>query len=107
MSETGKQRRQRLIEALRAPMPEGFTWDFCAVLEPHGCGTAGCAIGLACQLWPGEKLDDASFGQLANFFDLPSMYEAQRIFFSTVYYPERLMRKVTPQMVADKLETFR
>jgi hypothetical protein len=40
-------RRARLIEALRADMPEGFTWNFKTADKVSSCGTVGCAIGLA------------------------------------------------------------
>lgn len=105
---TARNNRQRLIEALRAPMPTGFEWDFRIVYDKTDCGTAGCAIGLACELWPDEKLDTATTGGLANFFDLPRASDAFWTFQTAAGYnvPSHLMKDVTPQMVADKLERF-
>jgi hypothetical protein len=46
----------KLAERLEQPMPKRFTFDMCNWLVANeydsGCGTAGCAIGLACSQMP-------------------------------------------------------
>ena len=47
----GPEGLRMLARALRAPMPEGFGWDFGTKYQNDECGTVGCAMGLAKTLW--------------------------------------------------------
>ena len=55
----GHCRLAELSTRLRQELPEDFAWNFAVISEPirkgffkKHCGTAGCAIGLACHIWP-------------------------------------------------------
>ena len=43
---------RQLRDVLRGPLPVGHTWDFRFPYYETECGTAGCAIGVACVVWP-------------------------------------------------------
>ena len=103
-------RRRVLIDALRGKLPEGFEWDFSVVeRKAPGCGTAGCAIGLARSLWPGKRLPiwydrPREPARLANFFGIP-VSAVEKIFLTSWHYGENVpMSEITPKMVASKLE---
>lgn len=103
--------RKRLIEALRAPqMPKGFTWDFGFFGARVGCGTVGCAVGLA------KEIGLTSFVSLSKTADVVGLdyVDAAAVFSprEDIRYDDRHIARgygvpweqVTPQMVADKLE---
>jgi hypothetical protein len=98
--------RARLIEALRAPMPENFEWDFRQIEKEVACGTAGCAMGLAKAM---GLLGDCRFpctGVMAKALgiDLIKNSQLENIFLSPRYCGVTCMEKVTSTMVADALE---
>jgi hypothetical protein len=100
--------RARLIAALRAPLPEGFKWDFSVLLETTECGSAGCALGLAATIWPRYAemlLGWDTNAERATFFGLLGWREVDRIFFGGYNgYSKISIHEVTPGMVADSLE---
>lgn len=107
-TETPAIRRARLIEALRAEMPEGFIWDFRHVAQKTDCGTAGCALGLACLIWPDDDHlptpgHRATLNSVATFFGVDPI-TAYMVFFNPYYYGFHDYHQVTPAMVADALE---
>lgn len=89
-----------LETALRAPMPEGFTWNYSVVLAERRCGTAGCALGMAKVLGL-IPMKTAALGSVA-IFGLPS-YEASLVFNSAEFYGRNHHEEVTPLMVADAI----
>ena len=105
--ETPTLRRARLIEALRAPMPDNFTWDFSDIRYHTDCGTAGCAIGLAMEIWPNDRRIIHDYPE--KFFGITEN-EANRIFFSCGNYKFAMNdvrpEDVRPEMVADALEAL-
>jgi hypothetical protein len=103
--ETALARRQRLIQALRQEMPEGYRWKFGHYYRETYCGTSGCAIGLAHLLFPecnliienkGVVLQNVAEGLGMTFDDV------MRIFHSNGYRGQG--QRITPAMVADALE---
>ncbi len=118
-----KARLAMLAAALRRPLPSHFAWDFSAVHyrnntpslfrlddifsrpENAHCNTAGCALGLAYELW-GDAF--GSFGVCGGSaamaaFDLsPDTMDA--VFFDTRLYGVERFGDVTPQMVADAID---
>lgn len=103
--ETPALRRARLIEALRGEMSNEFVWDFTTIMGP--CGTSGCALGLACKLWPDsfDTLSDPwAEPEQGEFFGI-SEDAARRIFYDEgEFYGVDALEDVTPAMVADALE---
>ncbi len=104
--ETPAIRRAVLIDALRNLREYTWNWDFTYVVM---CGTTGCAIGLARQIWPDANLDilganpiDA-YREPAKFFGIAPA-TAYYLFGSAAKYPTNCMFTVTPEMVADALE---
>lgn len=77
-------------------LPVTHKWDFRNVGGPklRGCGSAGCALGLALATWPGARIE---------FPNVP--VEVQNRFFFYGQYPVA-DRLVTPQMVADRIDEF-
>jgi hypothetical protein len=101
-TETPALRRARLIEVLRSPMPNTWKWDFGVTEEEHECGTAGCALGLARQLWPEMNDFHAIRDREAAFFGITKDQA-----FSVFFGPYRgCFASVTPEMVADRLEAI-
>lgn len=116
---TGHDGLRRLALELRRPMPAAFTWDFRFIRvsrEKHsgeGCGTVGCAIGLAAEIWPAFRerlvgcrnrtLDD--FHVIAETFDI-SIGDAFRIFGNGANEYRMLVEQITPINVADKIDEF-
>lgn len=94
--------RRKLIALLRAPMPEGFEWDFTTVSLERHCGTVGCAIGLAHYALGLKSTDDYA---VAEFFYMS--YEEVGSIFYDIGSPYKVsMEKITPAMVADALEAL-
>ncbi len=96
--------RTILIEALRSPFPEGFGWNFNVIHRREGCGTLGCAIGLAIEIGLFDKKNN--FG--------PNDVEVEVVFGEGIYrhfssnnndYGVNA-KQVTPAMVADALEQY-
>lgn len=85
---------------LRQEMPVGFTWDFAKISEnTHlGCGTAGCAVGLASRVWGGRNW----YSQSDCWF--PSTVYAGLLYSSEIYGPDHTHDDVTPHMVADAID---
>jgi hypothetical protein len=90
-------------------MPKGHRWNFSVGLRDYGdCGTVGCAAGVAALVWIDrkkyfiDKRDGIRVCKLAEFFGL-SLTQSYKVF-SYVGYP--FFPTVTPEMVADKLESF-
>jgi hypothetical protein len=101
-TETPAARRARLIEALRAPMPEDFEWDFEEVSRETTCGTVGCAFGLSELIWPDYDGGHEWFGltekQSSDIFGVYSWPGS----FDAFYGCQK--NEVTSAMVADALE---
>ena len=96
-TETPAIRRARLIEALRGEM-RGWRWDYLYV--DTGCGTAGCALGLARRMWP--EMDGLSTDEEAKFLGLRES-DFFDVFFGLCIATEE---PITPAMVADALEAI-
>jgi hypothetical protein len=101
--------RLRLIEALRSEMPRGFTWNFSTWHDSYGCGTAGCACGLALEiglvprLWTGNTEPSTAVGRAIGLH----ANTARGIFCPADprrTYGVEYTCAVTPVMVADALE---
>jgi hypothetical protein len=118
VSETPAMRLARLIAALRAPLPHAFRWDFNVICSQdyadddvegqHPCGTVGCALGLACQLWPEMRgtFQGISDEAIGAFFGI-SGDAAYDVFFGDArFYGPWQNDDVTPAMVADALASL-
>jgi len=115
--ETGFAGLRQLATELENQLPWNFTWDFSVSWRPKskGCGSYGCAIGLAHELWPEQVLNtDGSYAFLLAI-GLPERHWralTQIIGYSSSdLYPQRndggiLWGAVTPQMVAKELNRF-
>jgi hypothetical protein len=97
----------QLSEALRHPewwAARNHKWAYRVSLETTGCGTAGCAIGVAKILWPAQAKSVSCLARHEFFaIDLP---EDHNIFFAVgeeTYLP---MAQVTPAMVADAIDAL-
>lgn len=121
---------KELADALEAPMPENFKWNFQVTLDLYDykvpeCGSVGCAIGLGIikGILPGnltklEYKDTTSYywsysWQEVNDFLGLSPYESKRIFdyvgyliFDYLGYLKIDSSLVTPKMVASKIRQF-
>lgn len=103
----GNEGLRQLSKALRGEMPQGFTWDFWVVeaKDFEGCGTVGCALGLARQLWPKEFQGVCAADAAHKNFDMT--YEAvRRIFFGRGAYSDAANEEITPAMVADEIDRY-
>ena len=107
ISKKQQENRQRLVAALRAPLPEGFKWNFSILYEssPNGCST-GCAIGLAYKL---EIITEPSYKDLTKALGL-SKSRAQ-VIFVPAYFDNACAvgydlppYRITPKIVASVLE---
>lgn len=116
------ERRRVLVAALRRPMPEGFGWNFDTLFRsygndgndlPEGCGSVGCALGLASLLWP-EEAETLPYGgdsDVADFFGITSQ-DVDQVFYNGPIasgvrpYTSDNGHDITPQMVADALEAI-
>ncbi len=96
--------RRRLIKALRSPMPEGFSWDFEYIKKHTSCGSGGCALGLASELWPELDVDDKK--NVAEFFGMAGD-EITGVFYGKYdAYNYIEIKDITPIMVANALESL-
>lgn len=82
---------------LRQQMPDNFRWEFKHYCEPHECGTVGCALGLGKIFW-NKHLE-------AEDFNMP-LLTFNALFFSAYTYHTWDHRKVTPIMVADRIDAY-
>lgn len=104
--------RTRLIHALRAQLPKNFRWEFgeFELRNDVGCGTAGCAMGLAKFI---GIVGDADVETVCAAIGIPPR-AGYRIFWPGhmdeetfgPYGAEHDYDSVTPQMVADALEAL-
>lgn len=99
----------KLVTALRAEMPEGFTWDFGTISRPTGCGSMGCALGLAGIVLRDEgfSVDEMSNANIAEFFGMDRDLSDATFFDPDTYIDHHgatSYRDVTPAMVADEIE---
>lgn len=78
-------------------MPADHEWDFEHVggRRANGCGSAGCALGLAIATWAGKGI---------AFSNVP-MAVMDKIFMYNQYLPVA-DRNVTPLMVADRIDAY-
>ena len=81
-----------------------FTWDFTmtmhTILEPVGCGSVGCLVGLA---YASELIPDYGRNEIITFTGLDN-YTVARVFYDQDYYINDDRQKVTPEMVSRELE---
>jgi hypothetical protein len=106
--ETPALRRAILVDALRHEMPTGFAWDFRKLYSDTGCGSEGCALGLASLIWPDHAnmlLSYQRTGEIAEFFGI-SARDAYRIFWDEGTRAGFVYRRETPRptTVARELE---
>lgn len=82
-------------------MPESHRWDFRTIdgPDPNGCGSSGCAIGLGCAFWGTETF----YYNYKTFAPAPVL---DRFFIQGLDSYGVLHRHVTPQMVAQKIDTY-
>lgn len=120
-----RQRLEALARALSQPLEPGFQWDYSKTLEDlgPGCGTAGCALGLAEVLFGREGLADQWHpsilgpGLTVEFFGLNTKTFFQVFIGQSPRYPrsptyegqpeehwDTCMTDVTPEMVAKEIE---
>jgi hypothetical protein len=108
----GRQGLRNLAYVLRHPaLWPKHEWSFDRVLEDlGGCGTAGCALGVATRVWPetSRYLDDTPWEfvspQVAALFDMPDD-DAFSIFINAATYRSSY-DDVTPSMVADQIDAY-
>ncbi len=108
VEDTPLARRRRLIAALRGEMPAGFTWNFNKTHFRNTCGTVGCAMGLAIEIgvlrpFAGMLFALDWYEPMAARIGI-SKEDSHRIFGMVSSYGANDPDKVTPAMVADKLE---
>ncbi len=108
--ETPALRRARLVEALRAPMPENVRFHYMTVSQQHACGSTVCALGLAAILWPNSAsllttgFSVKSANEQGAFFGI-SGKDAAGVFWGQYgVYSRRSGSSITPEMVANALE---
>jgi hypothetical protein len=103
-TETPAIRRARLIEALRGNMPPNHEWNFTFSYEERGCGTAGCAIGVAIRL--GIIENTHPFDRYDHIKERLGLSDHQMsVFRSDGAGPYGVLATaVTPGMVAEALE---
>ena len=119
--------RLRLIDALRTldtlPPEPKFRWNFGVtydeddeegVSEQDKCGSVGCALGVAFILDKDNgDFIRAIYGDnmlllvrwLADYFDMTEN-EIRSTFYSPEIYGYGLFESITPEMVADRLESL-
>ena len=104
MTDIYLERRKALAAALHQPMPKGFEWDFSTIESKldTGCGTVGCALGLAMHIWPESR--DEIYNEGEEFFGM-SAEDFDDIFYNALTYGKHFIN-VTPDMVAEKLESL-
>lgn len=102
-------RLAELAQALRRPMPVYFRWDYGEVLIDvrdlggNKCGSQGCAIGLACVLWPDFAKVYAK-GDSDEEIEMPEE-DINEIFYGG-YYAVAKDGEVKPKHVADAIDRY-
>jgi hypothetical protein len=93
---------------LRHQMPKGHRWDFTKIMyreDSEGCGTAGCAFGIALMVWP--ELEEQYWDQIAEALGTVA-YFTTRLFSAEPFLTMREYgvppEAVTAAMVADKID---
>src|ERR1700723_3358129 len=77
--ETPALRRALLLEALKN-LPRNFEWNFWKVYKRTSCGAEGCAVGLACSMWPAlEKARVVPERQTAWYGWSPESWDYRKI----------------------------
>lgn len=108
--QTGLSGLKQLGDALRF-IPQDHKWNFSDAGGPdeQGCGSHGCAIGVARCLWPENNL--ALSRWIADFFKLPR--EELAPIFGVLgggrhrdTYPDTPYSDVTPHDVADAIDDY-
>lgn len=99
----GREGLAQLSAALRREMPPSFAWNFGVIHVKSPCGSAGCALGLAIELWPSTRHDllSGEADLLCGCFGI-SGEAAVRFFCDTAYRVP--WQSVTPTMVADRID---
>lgn len=103
-SATPLERCAMLSTVLRYAIPEDHIWDFRHADAKfwtddynNHCGSAGCAIGIARNLW--GQVGDEHFGP-------PAIFGYAGLGCHEQVYPNVLFWKTTPEMVADALDRY-
>ena len=96
----GREGLRVLARALRAPMPEGFRWDFGRIRMQTDCGTVGCAMGLAYTIW-GDNAPPNHIDFADKFCVSPDT--TKRLFIPECVGP---YDQITPPMVADAIDRY-
>lgn len=94
----------RLIDGGVWVTPAEFRWDFRIITDDPGCGSVGCALGLADNMWP-----DTRFMCPGNFAArlCPTDVRNRSFDFDAIFAPRTAnFEKVTPSMVADVIEDY-
>jgi hypothetical protein len=107
-----KDRGYQLVYALRN-LPETHEWSYTVVGGGDECSSRGCALGLACALWPelsprkfwwvfGDKGESALL-YASKIFGI-TKEQAETIFYGLADFNFTQSGQVTPGDVADALE---
>lgn len=106
----GNEGLRRLAKALRLidggvwVTPEEFKWDFSIISNEPNCGSAGCAMGLADNMWPDQRF--MCPGNLAARL-FPEDTRLKTYDFDAIFAPRTAaFERVTPTMVADVIEDY-
>lgn len=107
----GHEGLRKLAWVLRHPevWPVTHRWNFLFTLEPRGCGTAGCAIGVASLMWGRTIKPEKGTTAMEKPFALSEM--DAMLFFSCAD-PWRLETynkpadKIIPSDVADAIDRY-
>lgn len=102
---TGHAALRVLSEHLKREMPSDFEWDYYTVSKPTPCGTQGCAIGLAAELWPDKEnlLLRRGLEGRSEFFDIPQEI-VHEIFFNACRYYRNV--QIRPRQVAELIDYY-
>lgn len=105
--QTGLAGLKQLGDALRWNIPRNFNWDFTTLGGTNTCGSFGCAIGLACDLWPKQIACRLSH-DVADALNIPER-DLAPIFGlrdTMSVYGMNLHGGITPHDVADAIDRY-